>query len=126
MRAISRAVLAALVVLCAQRSASAQIGGPPVNVTADRFTANNWSEVYPSGSFETGCVNGYLAFVFSPDGGFVFNHRTRGSWRVDGRGNLFLRTREGTKFQLLFDGNGLTSNSKTTFLKRFAHFAECS
>jgi hypothetical protein len=106
-------------------SASAQTPDVGQDVQADRFTQHNWSQIYPDFDFLTGCVNGYLAFVFSDNGSFVFNHRVRGSWRVDGQGNISLRTRDGVRFKLLFNGSSLTSNTKTTYFKRFARFAEC-
>jgi hypothetical protein len=97
----------------------------PDDVSADRFISHNWSQIFPDYGFRRGCVNGYQAFAFLDNGAFVFNHRVRGSWRIDGQGNMSLRTQQGTQFRLLFDGSALTSPVATAYFRRSARFAEC-
>lgn len=105
--------------------AFAQIKPPPPDMFPDLFTQHAWSQIYPDFNYPLGCVNGYLAFVFSDNGSFVFNHRVHGSWRLDGQGNLALRTRDGERFKLLYDGGLLVSEVKTSFIGRFTRFQEC-
>jgi hypothetical protein len=89
------------------------------------FTTSRWSMIRPARDFEGGCVVGFLAFSFSDTGYFVFNNRVRGSWRIDELGNLKLRTRDGTQFTLLVDGETLRTYVNLPFIRRTDLFQRC-
>ena len=90
-----------------------------------RFTALRWAMIRPPRDFDGGCSVGFLAFSFSPTGYFIYNNRIKGSWRIDEIGNLKLRTRDGTAFTLLVEGNILRPNKTLPFIKRTELFQRC-
>ena len=89
------------------------------------FTSTRWSMIRPARDFEGGCVVGFMAFSFSETGYFVFNNRVRGSWRIDELGNLKMRTRDGTQFTLLVDGDTLRTYVNLPFIRRTDLFQRC-
>ena len=94
----------------------------------DRFTQHNWSQIVPNHDYLEGCVTAYRAFQFNQLGYFIFDRTIHGTWRVDSRGNLVLKTRDGKRFTLIYDGRDTLisphSNS-LPFLGPIDRYREC-
>ncbi len=60
---------------------------------ATLLTQHSWSQIVPNYDYLDGCVTGYRAFVFTPDGYFVFNGNVHGSWRLTPNNLIRLQTR---------------------------------
>jgi len=90
-----------------------------------RFTGARWSMSYPERDYEGGCVVGFLSFQFYPNGFFTYNVKVRGVWRLDDEGRLQLRTRDGVRFTLLQEGDGLHATRDLPFLRRSNVFRRC-
>jgi hypothetical protein len=122
-------VLAALLsTMHAQRAAAEELMGPVAEATPEQlafFTESRWSLVFPERDYEGGCVVGFLAFQFHPAGYFTFNNRVRGVWRIDGAGNLRMRTRDGVFFQLIVEGPTLRPARNLPFLRRTDVYQRC-
>jgi hypothetical protein len=73
----------------AQQSA----GQDNTNVDINTFTKYYWSQIVPNYSYLNGCVNGYRAFIFTPDGYFVFDGKVHGSWRLTTNNLLRVQTK---------------------------------
>jgi len=109
-------------VVCAQPAANDARQSPDV---AARFVGL-WSQSRPPRDFEGGCVVGYLTFKFEASGYFIFNNRERGTWWVDELGNVVLRTRDGLRLTLYFDGGStLRPSQDTRFTRRTYEYTRC-
>jgi hypothetical protein len=84
-----------------------------------------WAQSRPPRDFEGGCVVGFLAFKFESSGYFIFNNRVRGTWFVDELGNIVLRTRDGERITLYYDGTSLRPAQNTKFTRRTFQYERC-
>ncbi|HEX5658205.1 MAG TPA: hypothetical protein VFX59_13465 [Polyangiales bacterium] len=85
-----------------------------------------WAMTLPERDFGGGCVVGFLAFKFQPNGYFIYNNRISGWWRLDTKsGNIRMRTREGLRFLLTKEGDTLRVPQNTPFMKRGNMFTKC-
>lgn len=95
----------------------------------EHMTKHFWSQIYPNLNYLNGCLTGYRAFVFSPNGYFIFNQRIHGNWRIDWQGNLVLKTQNGQNFRLYRGGPDTLRPANSTrivsFLARNQVFKEC-
>ncbi len=85
-----------------------------------------WAMTLPERDFAGGCVVGYLAFKFQPNGYFIYNNRISGWWRLDTATNrVRMRTKEGKTFFLAKEGNTMRSAQNLPFLRRGNEFTKC-
>jgi hypothetical protein len=83
-----------------------------LDITADgpelaALANTRWSQIYPEFDFEGGCLMGFFTFRFNANGYFTFHNRVQGSWRIDERGIVHLRTRSGVRFMLMMEQDQL-------------------
>jgi hypothetical protein len=82
---------------------------------AERFVARYWSQNRPNLHYTYGCETGWHSFSFRPDGYFVYDGKTAGSWRIDHLNNVYVLTNTGERLELFYDGD-----SQLTQLERSA------
>jgi hypothetical protein len=116
-----------LVVLVGASAAHAQkldadLDDPELSALANTV----WAMTLPERDFAGGCLVGFLAFKFQPNGYFIYNNRVTGWWRLDMASNqIRLRTRDGTRFMLAMEGDTLRVPQNLPFLKRGNTFQKC-
>jgi hypothetical protein len=85
-----------------------------------------WSMVLPERDYEGGCLVGFLAFKFMPNGYFIYNNRISGWWRYDANNNIIrLRTKDGVRFMLMVEADQLRVTANLPFVRRGNMFQKC-
>jgi hypothetical protein len=106
----------------AQEKLDAQLDDPELSELANTV----WAMTLPERDFAGGCVVGFLAFKFLPNGYFIYNNRVSGWWRLDTKGgNVRMRTRDGQRFLLIKDGDTIRVPQNMSFLRRGNLFQKC-
>lgn len=125
-----RALLVVLASLTVWSAAHAQnepkLDQGPEDPAMAALANTRWSMILPERDYEGGCIQGFMAWRFSPTGYFIFNNKLRGSWRLDALGNVRLRTRDGLKFMLMLQDNQLRAVQNLPFMKRGNVFQKCA
>lgn len=127
MIAVGRWLIALLMLVAAHAHAQdkkldAELDDPELSELANTV----WAMTLPERDFAGGCVVGFLAFKFLPNGYFIYNNRISGWWRLDlVSGNIRMRTREGLRFLLAKEANELRVPQNTPFLRRGNLFQKC-
>jgi hypothetical protein len=91
----------------------------------EAYANTRWVLQRPGQDPTDACVGGFFTFQFSPTGYFVYNNHVRGSWRVDGQGNIRLKTSKGQLLMLLASGSTLRAPGNVGFLLKKNVFERC-
>jgi hypothetical protein len=121
-----RALIGLLLVLSVRASAQEKLDAELDDPELSELANTVWAMVLPERDFAGGCVVGFLAFKFLPNGYFIYNNRISGWWRLDTKsGNVRMRTREGQRFVLIKDADTLRVPQNLPFLRRGNQFQKC-
>ena len=105
--------------------ARAQVVDEPKPPGTEVYANSRWVLQRPGQDPTDGCVGGFFSFQFSPTGYFVYNNKIRGSWVVDGLGNIRLKTSTGQMLKLIVAGNTLRPPGNIGFLLKKNVFERC-
>jgi hypothetical protein len=107
------------------QGAQAQVVEDPKPPGTEVYASTRWVLQRPGQDPTDACVGGFFTFQFSPTGYFVYNNHIRGSWRVDGLGNIRLKTSKGQLLMLLANGSTLRAPGNVGFLLKKNVFERC-
>jgi hypothetical protein len=107
------------------QGAQAQVAPDPAPPGTETYANTRWSLKRVDQDPTDACVGGFFTFQFSPTGYFVYNNHIRGSWRVDGLGNIRLKTSKGQLLMLLASGSTLRAPGNVGFLLKKNVFERC-